>query len=358
MAISVKKNFVPSSKYSIKCPYSMDAEYITLHNTANDASAENEIAYMVRNNNQVSYHFAIDDKEVIQGIPTNRNAWHCGDGGSGTGNRKSIGIEICYSKSGGERYRKAEALAIKFIAQLLRERGWGIDRVKPHQHWSGKYCPHRILKEGRLNQVMNAIEAELKGTSSKPSTPSVSGKAYTIKKGDTLWGISQDTGISVKDLEAFNPSVDPKGLVVGSSLNLAKPSKGQTYTVKAGDTLWGISRAYKGIDVGDIKEANNLKSDLLSVGQKLVIPTGSAPTPAPKPTAPSYVGKRVEAKTNVRFYGKPSWEDRDVVGTVTAGLGFTIVSKLKVGSGEQYKVKNSKGSIYYITANGKYVKVE
>lgn len=162
MTIQARQKLVPSSKYSIKCPYSMDAEYITFHNTYNDATADGEISYMISNNNETSFHFAIDDKEVVQGIPLNRSAWHCGDGGKGTGNRKSIGIEVCYSKSGGDKYKKAELLAIKFIAQLLHERKWTIDRVKPHKHWSGKNCPHRILNEGRWQQVLDAIAAELK----------------------------------------------------------------------------------------------------------------------------------------------------------------------------------------------------
>ncbi|WP_082918060.1 N-acetylmuramoyl-L-alanine amidase [Oceanobacillus sp. Castelsardo] len=171
MAINPRQKMVSSSKYNVKCPYQMTAKYITFHNTANDASANNEISYMINNNNQVSYHFAVDDKEVVQGLPLNRNGWHCGDGGSGTGNRQSIGVEVCYSKSGGEKYRKAEKLAIKFIAQLLHERGWGVERVKKHQDWSGKYCPHRVLDEGRWNDVKKAIESELnslEGNKSKP----------------------------------------------------------------------------------------------------------------------------------------------------------------------------------------------
>jgi N-acetylmuramoyl-L-alanine amidase len=155
-----KQQLVPSNKYSLKCPNAMNAEYITFHNTANDASAQSEINYMVGNNNATSYHFAVDDKEVIQGIPLNRNAWHCGDG-NGTGNRNSIGVEVCYSKSGGERYKRAEELAIKFIAQLLKERNWGVDRVKPHKHWSGKNCPHKVLDEGRWQSVLDRIAAEL-----------------------------------------------------------------------------------------------------------------------------------------------------------------------------------------------------
>ncbi|MEC2444681.1 N-acetylmuramoyl-L-alanine amidase, partial [Bacillus cereus] len=47
--------------------------------------------YMIRNDNQVSFHIAVDDKEAVQGIPLERNAWHTGDG-NGNGNRKSIGV--------------------------------------------------------------------------------------------------------------------------------------------------------------------------------------------------------------------------------------------------------------------------
>lgn len=161
MAITPRQLICPTSKWDIKCPYTMTAEFITVHNTANDAPAQNEINYMNSNNYQTSFHFAIDEKEVVQGIPLNRNAWHAGDGGNGTGNRKSIGIEICWSKSGGNNFVKAEKLAAKFIAQLLDERAWEINRVKKHQDWSGKYCPHRTLDMG-WNRFIGMVESELK----------------------------------------------------------------------------------------------------------------------------------------------------------------------------------------------------
>ena len=146
--MNVIKNLVSQSKYSIKCPYSMTPEFVVVHNTANDASAQNEVKYMISNNNQVSFHFAVDDKEIVQGLPLDRNAWACGDGANGKGNRKGIQIEICYSKSGGARFENAEKNAAKFIAQLLKERGWGVDKVKKHQDFSNKYCPHRTLDKG------------------------------------------------------------------------------------------------------------------------------------------------------------------------------------------------------------------
>jgi len=157
--MKVIQNLVSTSKYNIKCPYSMTPEFIVVHNTANDASARNEIAYMISNNNQVSFHYAIDDKEIVQGIPENRNAWHAGDG-NGPGNRKGIGIEICYSKSGGKRFEEAEKLAAKFIAYKLNEKSWGIDKVKKHQDFSGKYCPHRTLDMG-WQRFLNMVQAEL-----------------------------------------------------------------------------------------------------------------------------------------------------------------------------------------------------
>ncbi|HSH25252.1 MAG TPA: N-acetylmuramoyl-L-alanine amidase [Massilibacterium sp.] len=156
----IVQNLVSPPKYNIKCPYPMNPEFIVVHNTANDASARNEVAYMIRNNNKVSFHYAIDDKEIVQGIPENRNAWHAGDGDSGRGNRKGLSIEICYSKSGGNRFIQAEKNAARFIANKLKEKNWSVDKVKKHQDFSGKYCPHRTLDMG-WQRFLNMVQTEL-----------------------------------------------------------------------------------------------------------------------------------------------------------------------------------------------------
>lgn len=178
--MDIVKNLVSSSLYYCKCPYSMNPTRIVVHNTANDASARNEIQYMINNRNEVSYHYAVDDKEIVQGIPENRNAWHAGDGGNGVGNRQGIAIEICYSKSGGARFDAAEALAAKFIASKLKQKGWGIDKVTKHQDYSNKYCPHRTLDKG-WQRFLNMIQKELgQTTTSSPSAPnSSSGEKYS-----------------------------------------------------------------------------------------------------------------------------------------------------------------------------------
>lgn len=158
--MEIIKNIVPTEKYNIKCPYSMIPSRIVVHNTANDASARNEIAYMISNNQEVSFHYAVDDKEVVQGIPENRNAWHCGDGANGKGNREGVAIEICYSKSGGSRFVDAEENAVKLIASILKKYNWGVDRVTKHQDYNGKYCPHRTLDVG-WQRFIKMIEAEM-----------------------------------------------------------------------------------------------------------------------------------------------------------------------------------------------------
>ena len=53
--MNIVKNLVDESKYGIKCPYEMEATRIVVHETANDASAKNEIAYMIRNDKETSF---------------------------------------------------------------------------------------------------------------------------------------------------------------------------------------------------------------------------------------------------------------------------------------------------------------
>lgn len=194
--MNVRQMLVSDRQVKVKCPYPMKAESYTVHNTYNDASANNEVSYMIRNSNQVSFHYAIDDIEAVQGIPEDRNAWAAGDGGTGKGNRSSIHIEICYSKSGGEKYRKAEKNAIKFIAQGLKAKGWGIDRVKKHQDWSGKNCPHRILDEGRWNSFLAEIEKELKGKPVEKVSNAPKGNTKTDSIVDYLKSIGQDASFA------------------------------------------------------------------------------------------------------------------------------------------------------------------
>ena len=162
MGPPIRAMLCPADRYSLKCPFSRRPSRVVIHNTANDAPAENEIRYLLNRPEEVSFHFAVDSQEAVQGLPLDRNAWASGDG-RGVGNMEGIHIEICCSLSGGERFQKAEANAAALTAQLLRQYGWGLDRVTKHQDYDGKYCPHRTLDLG-WDRFLHLVRQEMEGS--------------------------------------------------------------------------------------------------------------------------------------------------------------------------------------------------
>lgn len=230
----------PTSKYSIKCPYSMIPEFIIVHNTANDASAMSEISYMIGNNNKTSFHAAVDDERVVTGLPFDRNSWNAGDGTNGKGNRKGIAIEICYSKSGGERFDKAEDNAAAYIAYLLRQYGWGIDKVTKHQDYSGKYCPHRTLDMG-WERFLNKVRYHL-GEQQKP-IPEIKDEggslemARVYQNGSSPETVFSDTGLT-KKIGSLNPWEKAEYLSIDNNRPLVRYKVDGTNNYKCGYVLW------------------------------------------------------------------------------------------------------------------------
>lgn len=97
---------------------------------------------------------------------------------------------------------------------------------------------------------------------------------YVVKKGDTLYSIASRYGVSVNSLMSLN-NLNSATLSIGQQLRI--PINGTSsedyfiYTVKVGDNLYSIARRY-GVTVENIKNVNNLTSNLLSIGQQLKIP--------------------------------------------------------------------------------------
>lgn len=203
--MEIVKMLVPESKYSIKCPHSMNPEFIIIHNTANDASAMAEILYMIGNNKKVSFHCAIDNYRIVQGVPFDRNTWNATDGGNGTGNRKGIALEICYSKSGGERFEEAQNLAAEYTAYLLKQYNWGIDKVKKHEDfYPAKGCPHRTLSEGWQN-FLNLVQSYMIDRPIDNNIESGSDEPVrTYQNGSTSENVYADTDCT-KKIGSLNP---------------------------------------------------------------------------------------------------------------------------------------------------------
>ena len=142
---------------------SMSPQYITIHSTGNPKStARNERGWLTNpsNTRTASWHICVDEKEAVEAIPLNEVAWHAGDG-NGQGNRASIGIEICESGNREKTLRNA----VQLVAKLLKERGWGVDRLRRHFDWSGKICP-RILQPNNWagwEQFKRDVQKEISG---------------------------------------------------------------------------------------------------------------------------------------------------------------------------------------------------
>jgi len=95
---------------------------------------------------------------------------------------------------------------------------------------------------------------------------------YTVKRGDTLYSIARDKGITVDEIKALN-NLNSNTLTIGKLLKLPSPTLPEsTYEVQRGDTLYSIANKY-GLTVEELKEANNLDTNILSIGQLLNIPT-------------------------------------------------------------------------------------
>lgn len=154
--IGLVEDFINPSLYELKAPYHMEAEGIVIHNTWNDASAKAERNYMINNTEPTGFHIVVDDKEALQLIPFDRNAYHCGNG---YGNRNYLGLEICYSKSGGEKFEKAEDNAIKIVANILLENNWDTDNVKFHKDFASKNCPNLTDTDEFIKEVESELDS-------------------------------------------------------------------------------------------------------------------------------------------------------------------------------------------------------
>lgn len=95
---------------------------------------------------------------------------------------------------------------------------------------------------------------------------------YTVKAGDTLYGIANSIGVSIEELMNLN-NLTSTLLSIGQVLSIdgSNTTESSTYTVKAGDTLYSIAKRY-GTTVDNLKSMNGLSNNLLTIGQTLIVP--------------------------------------------------------------------------------------
>lgn len=143
------EDFIPVGRGN-RPGYAMSPKYVTIHDTGNPsvgANAKGHANYIkgdIAAGLPVSWHFTVDDTVIYQHLPLSESGWHAGDG-NGSGNRASVGIEICENADGNR--AKAEqnaALLVAWLHHELNSLSPFPSSMKQHYDWSGKNCPHII----------------------------------------------------------------------------------------------------------------------------------------------------------------------------------------------------------------------
>lgn len=159
-------------------------KYITIHETANRGRGANANAHARlqagTNNRNASWHYQVDDREIVQSFDDNVRCWHAG----ATANNQSIAIEICVNSDGN--YQRALDNAAALVAQLRKKYNIPWNRVVSHNFWTGKNCPTIMLsRRGQWDKFIAATNPNSASTvkpASSGSSSSSSGSSTPAPK--------------------------------------------------------------------------------------------------------------------------------------------------------------------------------
>ncbi|OTW81262.1 N-acetylmuramoyl-L-alanine amidase, partial [Bacillus thuringiensis serovar cameroun] len=295
------------------------------HSTATpEAPAINIRNYEARTWRNAFVHYATDWDENIQIASTKYRAWGAGP----SANARFVHVELSET-SDPIKFKKSYERYVKLLAKILKDRNihpsvglWthkdityklgGTDHEDPIQYLKS----HGVSETQFRADVLKAYNGDSVSVKPKPQEPSES--------------VTEASGVAYIDGQNVNLRSGPST----SNNVIRKLQKGESYKV------WG--KVGNWLNLGGTQWIYNDTSYIRYKEESL-----------------SVEGKRVVSKVNdLRFYSKASWSDKDVAGTVDEGLGFTIIDKLSVNGSQQYKVKNSRGNVFYITASSYYVKIK
>lgn len=164
-SLNLELDYIPESN-SNRPGTKIIPKFITIHNTDNTsrgADARAHARYVKGSDarkRKVSWHYTVDDKRSIKHLPVNEKGWHAG---SGKGNKKSIGIEICMND--GIDQEASNRRAATLAAILMYDLDIPLEKVVTHKHWTGKNCPRLLLRDWdsfkqQIKEIYDSIEPQ------------------------------------------------------------------------------------------------------------------------------------------------------------------------------------------------------
>ncbi len=174
-------------------------------------------------------------------------------------------------------------------------------------------------------------------------------QTYTVQSGDTLYGISKQFGVSVDEIKQLN-NLTSNTITKGQTLKIPSNVTTIDYIVKKGDSLYSIAKRYN-TTVKDIVRLNNLTSNNLAVGQQLIIAIDDNTTPTPT-TYKDYVVQKGDSLWTIANKNNTTVDEIKQINNLTSNmLSIGQVLKLptqdKVEEVEMYTVQKG-DSLYSI----------
>lgn len=300
-------------------------EGIVAHSTATpEAPAINIRNYEARTWRNAFVHYATDQDENIQIASTKYQAWGAGP----AANKRFVHVELSET-SGPIKFKKSYERYVKLLAKILRDRN-----INPSQGlWTHKDITYKLGgtdHEDPLDYLKSHGVSESKFRTDV--LKAYNGHSVTVEaKPQPSESVTEASGVAY--IDGFN--VNLRSGPSTSNVVIRQLEKGESYKV------WG-------------KLGN-----WLNLGGNQWIYHDSSYIRYNSGKDESIIGKRVESKVNsLNYYNRPTWNKSYAAGTVDTGLGFTIIDKISVNGSPQYKVKNSRGNVFYITASLYYVQVK
>lgn len=222
--MNITVNHIPKDTAHNRRPGNpLKATSITIHSTANlTSSAKGERNWLTNpsNTRTASWHYAVDEVDVIEALPATENAWAATDGANGPGNRTSIHVEMCESGNRELVLKRTQELVVYLMVK------YDIKTVVRHRDWYNKNCPRILNGDGKWTDWFRfhkeIMELHRIATEPKPVEIPVPADSYRVVSGDTLWGLAAKFNTTVTSLKLWN-GLKSDVLSIGQILKVKAP---------------------------------------------------------------------------------------------------------------------------------------